>query len=68
MIPQLYSPTPAHSNRINYIKLIISKIVFKQKIVWRKKFQAHHSSFLKQDLRTLSTKSSTFGVVTGLMF
>ena len=29
MIPQLYSPTPAHNNSQNYIKLIISKIVFK---------------------------------------
>jgi len=32
-------PTPAHSNSINYIKQIVSKFLFKQKIVWYQKFQ-----------------------------
>jgi hypothetical protein len=37
----LYSTTPVCTNNVNYFKLIISKIVFKQKIAWRKKFQAN---------------------------
>lgn len=31
--------TPEYNKEINYFKLIIQKISYKQKIIWRKKFQ-----------------------------
>ena len=42
-----YFPTPAYNNIINYFKLIIQNIGYKQKIIRHKKFQARDKRFYK---------------------